>query len=57
MDEEDKRSKAEKRILEKIRKHFGKGPDDDVTLDEYCAYLGIPKDEVEKYLQGSNLIE
>ena len=28
------------RILQKIRQHFGKPPKADVTVEEYCKYMG-----------------
>lgn len=35
------------RILQKIRKHLGKPPGSDVTVEEYCKYMKHRKYEVQ----------
>jgi hypothetical protein len=37
-------------FLNKVRKHFNKPPRSLVTIDEFCAYTGLPKESVEKFI-------
>lgn len=39
------------KLLLRIRKHFGKKPNQVVTIGEACAYLGIKIEEVERILR------
>jgi hypothetical protein len=38
-------------LLAKIRKHYNKQKGQYVTLDEFCQYTGINKEEVKIYLK------
>ncbi|MCH6236036.1 hypothetical protein [Cognataquiflexum rubidum] len=37
-------------LLTKIRDHYNKQPHQFITVQEFCAFSGIPLDEVEPYL-------
>ncbi len=37
---------AAKRLLQRVRAHFGKATDSYVSVGEFCAYTGLPEREV-----------
>lgn len=37
-----------RRVLAKVRKHFGKGIYDPVSIGQFCEYIGIPEEEVKR---------
>jgi hypothetical protein len=40
------------RILQQIRQHYGKPPDSDVTVEEYCTYMQIRKNEIQHVIDS-----
>jgi hypothetical protein len=37
-------------LLTKIREHYNKQPHQFITVEEFCAFSGIPLREIENYL-------
>ena len=42
---------AAKRLLQRIRQHFNKPADTDVSIGEFCQFTGLPVAEVTAALQ------
>lgn len=38
--------KAARRLLKKMREELGKEPKAPISIEEFCAYLGLPEEEV-----------
>jgi hypothetical protein len=44
---------AGKRLLQRVRKHFGKSATSYVSVVEFCSYTGLPEQVVSAALQAA----
>lgn len=46
-----KSASACRKTLSDIKKHYSKKPSQLITIQEFCGYLGLKEEEIEKYLR------